>query len=246
MIHDMGYTYSEDLALCDLIIMNTCCVRENAEQKVFGHLGALKHLKKENPDLVVALCGCMMQQEEIVKEIKKKYRHVGLLFGTHNLYKFPELLYQSLHSEKSVYEILDLDGQLAEGLPVARKGGYKAWVTIMYGCNNFCSYCIVPYVRGRERSRDILAIVEEIEMLAKEGVKEITLLGQNVNSYGKDLSFEVSFANLLHRVHEIEGILRIRFMTPHPKDLSDELILAIQELPKVCKHVHFAGSSRKH
>jgi tRNA-2-methylthio-N6-dimethylallyladenosine synthase len=204
-------------------------------------------MKKQNPDLIIALCGCMMQQPEVVEHIKKVYRHVDLIFGTHNLYKFPELLYSTISSNKTVVEIMDSIGLIAEDMPIERKDEVKAWVTVMYGCNNFCSYCIVPYVRGRERSRSIENIVNEVRMLGRHGVKEITLLGQNVNSYGKDLGDDTTFAKLLTELNDVEGIERIRFMTSHPKDLSEELIFAIRDLKKVCNHLHLPfqnGSTR--
>ncbi|HPD00518.1 MAG TPA: tRNA (N6-isopentenyl adenosine(37)-C2)-methylthiotransferase MiaB [Acetivibrio sp.] len=246
MLSEMGYAESDNMNSSDLIIYNTCCVRENAEQKVYGHLGPLKHLKRENPDLVIAICGCMMQQPEVVEHIKKTYRHVDLIFGTHNLYKFPELLFRAIGSEKTVIDVWDSEGQIAEDIAIERKDGVKAWVTVMYGCNNFCSYCIVPYVRGRERSRNLDNIVNEVMLLGRQGFKEITLLGQNVNSYGKDLGDDTDFAKLIREVDKVPGIERIRFMTSHPKDLSDELIYAMRDCKKVCEHLHLpfqAGSS---
>ncbi|MCX8130661.1 MAG: tRNA (N6-isopentenyl adenosine(37)-C2)-methylthiotransferase MiaB [Clostridia bacterium] len=247
MLAEMGYLETDNVNESDIIIYNTCCVRENAELKVYGHLGALKKLKKEKPDLVIAVCGCMMQQKEVVEHIKKKYRHVNLVFGTHNLYKFPELLYSSIHSEQNVIDIWETTGAVAEGMPIQRKYDIKAYVTVMYGCNNFCSYCIVPYVRGRERSRSINDIVNEVRTLGQHGCKEVTLLGQNVNSYGKDLDGDISFAMLLKEVDKIEGIERIRFMTSHPKDLTEDLIYAVRDCKKVCEHIHLpvqAGSTK--
>jgi tRNA-2-methylthio-N6-dimethylallyladenosine synthase len=247
MLAEMGYMETQDVNESDLIIYNTCCVRENAELKVYGHLGSLKKLKKQNPQLIIAVCGCMMQQNEVVDHIRKKYSHVSLIFGTHNLYKFPELLYSALKSDTGIVEILDSSGMIAEGIPIERKDGVKAWVTIIYGCNNFCSYCIVPYVRGRERSRNIEDILNEVRMLGQHDYREITLLGQNVNSYGTDMNMDINFAKLLQEVNKIEGIERIRFMTSHPKDLSDELIEAMKVCEKVCEHLHLpvqAGSSR--
>lgn len=247
MLGEMGYSEGDKIDESDLIIYNTCCVRENAELKVYGHLGKLKSIKKQNPDLIIALCGCMMQQPEVVEHIKKVYRQVDLIFGTHNLYKFPELLFNAISSNKTVVEIMDSIGLIAEDMPIERKDEVKAWVTVMYGCNNFCSYCIVPYVRGRERSRSIENIVNEVRMLGRQGIKEVTLLGQNVNSYGKDLGADVTFAKLLAELNELEGIERIRFMTSHPKDLSDELIFAMRDLNKVCNHLHLpfqSGSTR--
>lgn len=247
MLSEMGYSECTARVESDLIIFNTCCVRENAEQKVYGHLGALKKLKEVNPNLIIAICGCMMQQPQIVEYIKKTYKHVGIIFGTHNLYKFPELLNTAINTRKTVIDVWDSTGSIAENMPIIRKDSLKAWVTVMYGCNNFCSYCIVPYVRGRERSRSLEEIRNEVEVLAKDGCKEITLLGQNVNSYGKDLDGNFTFASLLRELNAIEGIERIRFLTSHPKDLSDELIFAIRDCDKVCEHLHLpvqAGSSR--
>ncbi len=247
MLAEMGYIQTGSQEEGELIIYNTCCVRENAELKVYGHLGALKKLKQLRPGLVIAVCGCMMQQPEVVEHIRKKYRHVDLVFGTHNLHRFPELLHKALESGESIIDVSESPGQIAEGVPIVRKEGVKAWVTIMYGCNNFCSYCIVPYVRGRERSRAIRDIVDEAALLAGQGFREITLLGQNVNSYGKDLENGESFAKLLRRLNGLEGLERIRFMTSHPKDLSDELIGAMRDCKKVCRHLHLpiqSGSSR--
>ncbi|NJD03908.1 MAG: tRNA (N6-isopentenyl adenosine(37)-C2)-methylthiotransferase MiaB [Ruminiclostridium sp.] len=247
MLSEMGYLEAENIEDSDLIIYNTCCVRENAEFKVYGHLGSLKKLKKQKPDMIIAVCGCMMQQKDVVKHISRKYRHVDLIFGTHNLYRFPELLYNSINSDKSIIEIQDATGSIAEGMPIARKDGIKAWVTIMYGCNNFCSYCIVPFVRGRERSRNAYEITSEVEQLGRQGFREITLLGQNVNSYGLDLPENKGFAGLLRELGNVEGIERIRFMTSHPKDLSPELITVIKDCKKVCEHLHLpvqSGSSR--
>ncbi|MCX7746828.1 MAG: tRNA (N6-isopentenyl adenosine(37)-C2)-methylthiotransferase MiaB [Clostridia bacterium] len=247
MLCDMGYSEAQNESESDLIIYNTCCVRENAELKVYGHLGALKHLKRNNPELLIAVCGCMMQQQEVVDHIKKKYRHVDLIFGTHNLYKFPELLYNASVTNGMIVDIWESVGLVAEGMPIARKFGVKALVTAMYGCNNFCSYCIVPYVRGRERSRSVEDIVGEVTALAENGYKEVMLLGQNVNSYGLDLGGGLTFAKLLKEVNKVKGIERIRFMTSHPKDLSDELIEALMDLDKVCEHLHLpiqSGSTK--
>ena len=246
ILETMGYVHTEKQEECDLILYNTCCVRENAELKVYGHLGSLKSLKIRKPDMIIALCGCMMQQKDIVDHILKKYRQVDLIFGTHNLHKFPELLYKALHSKAPVADVGDSDGFIAEGMPIRREQGIKAWLTIMYGCNNFCSYCIVPYVRGRERSRKPSDIVDEARLLGHQGYKEITLLGQNVNSYGLDLKDGSSFASLLRSLEDVKGIDRVRFMTSHPKDLSDELILAMRDCSKVCEHLHLpvqAGSN---
>jgi tRNA-2-methylthio-N6-dimethylallyladenosine synthase len=247
MLAEMGYVESEKVEDSDVILYNTCCVRENAELKVYGHLGSLKKLKEENPDIIIAICGCMMQQQQVVDQIKRKYRHVDLIFGTHNIYKFPELLYSAISSKKSIVDIWESAGIITENMPIERKDGLKAWVTIMYGCNNFCSYCIVPYVRGRERSRKVDDIVNEIRTLGQQGYKEITLLGQNVNSYGKDLDESFSFAKLLYEINKVHGIERIRFMTSHPKDLSDELVIAMKECDMVCEHLHLpiqSGSTK--
>ena len=246
MLEEMGYENSVFVEECDLVIYNTCAVRENAELKVYGNLGQLKFQKRKNPDLKIAVCGCMMQQSHVVDEIKTKYRHVDLVFGTHNLYKFPELLVKSMDSTKILVDVWDVDGEVVEGLRSSRKFELKAFVNIMYGCNNFCTYCIVPYTRGRERSRTSEDILNEVRELAQNGTKEITLLGQNVDSYGKTLDEEITFAQLLRMVNEIEGIERIRFMTSHPKDISDEVIYAIRDCDKVCEYLHLpvqCGSS---
>ncbi|MCM0648506.1 tRNA (N6-isopentenyl adenosine(37)-C2)-methylthiotransferase MiaB [Clostridium swellfunianum] len=247
MLKSQGYTRTETKEEASIIIFNTCCVRENAELKVYGNLGALKSLKKKNPDLIIAVCGCMMQQEGMADSIIKKYPFVDIIFGTHNAYKFPEYLNRVKQEGRSVIEIINKEEGIVEGLPVDRESNIKAFVTIMYGCNNFCTYCIVPYVRGRERSRKPEEIENEIKSLVAQGYKEVTLLGQNVNSYGKGLEGNMSFARLLNRINNIEGLERIRFMTSHPKDLSDELIEAIAECHKVCNHIHLpvqSGSSR--
>ncbi len=247
MLCEMGFEKTENKDEANIIIFNTCAVRENAELKVYGNLGALKHLKLKNPDLIIGVCGCMMQQEEVSKRIKSKYRHVDLVFGTHSLYTFPQLLLRVIKSGSRVIDLLDTDGHIAEDFPVKRQEGPSAWVSVMYGCNNFCSYCIVPYVRGRERSRDKASIINEVKALANEGYKEITLLGQNVNSYGKDLDEKIDFADLLNEVCKIDGIERIRFMTSHPKDISDKLIDTMAANKKICKQLHLpfqAGSNR--
>lgn len=243
MLQTMGYQSTDDKKEADLIIFNTCCVRENAELKVYGNLGALKSLKKNNPDLIITVCGCMMQQPQVVEEIKRKYRHVDLVFGTHNLHKFPELLANTLHSENMLVDVWEQEGEIIEGVPVIRKYDIKTFVNIMFGCNNFCTYCIVPYTRGRERSREVADILAEVTDLVQHGTKEITLLGQNVNSYGKTLDGDVTFADLLRELNKVEGIERIRFMTSHPKDLSEDLIDAIATCNKVCEHVHLPFQS---
>ncbi|CDI49405.1 (dimethylallyl)adenosine tRNAmethylthiotransferase [Clostridium tetani 12124569] len=247
MLKNIGYKNAEDKNQADIIIFNTCCVRENAELKVYGNLGALKGLKSKNPNIIIAVCGCMMQQEGMAEAIIKKYPFVDIIFGTHNSYKFPEYLNRAKQEGKSIIEVWDKEEEIVEGIPVDRKSSTKAFVTIMYGCNNFCTYCIVPYVRGRERSREISDIEKEIKELVKSGYKEITLLGQNVNSYGKDLEPKVSFAELLRHVNGIEGIERVRFMTSHPKDLTEDVIYVIKECDKLCNHIHLpvqSGSSR--
>ncbi len=246
MLEAMGYMHTDKLEDSDLVLYNTCCVRENAELKVYGHLGALKAMKERNKDMVIAVCGCMMQQKTVVEHLMKKYRHVDLIFGTHNIHKFPELLHKAIHSDSTVADVESSEGSIAEGVPIKREQGVKAWLTIMYGCNNFCSYCIVPYVRGRERSRQVPDIVAEARLLGHQGFKEITLLGQNVNSYGLDRKDGSSFAGLLRSLEEVEGLERVRFMTSHPKDLSEELILAMRDCKKVCEHLHLpvqAGSN---
>ena len=238
ILEEMGYIGCDDEMKADVVIYNTCCVRENAENKVYGNLGYLKHSKEERPDMKIILCGCMMQQDTVIDTIRKKYRHVDIIFGTFNLYKMPELLYTNIMTGSPITDIWKEHGEIAEDLPSVRKYKYKACVNIMYGCDNFCSYCIVPYVRGRERSRRSEDILKEVRSLAHDGVKEIMLLGQNVNSYGKNLGENITFAKLLKMVNEVEGIERIRFMTSHPKDLSEELIYAIRDCDKVCKHIH--------
>lgn len=247
MLVQMGYEWTDELERADLILFNTCCVREHAEMRVYGNVGALRPMKENNPELIIGVCGCMMQQKEVSSFIAKRFSFVDLIFGTHNLHTFPELLWKAIHSRETVYEILDDEGRIVEDIPVQRKKGSSAWVTIMYGCNNYCTYCIVPYVRGRERSRTPSHILQEVEALAVEGYKEVTLLGQNVNSYGKDLKDGISFAELLRSLNNIEGFERIRYMTSHPKDLSDDLIHTIAQCKKVCKHLHLpvqAGSNK--
>lgn len=244
MLDEMGFDRTDEETEADFIIYNTCCVRENAEQKVYGKLGWLKHYKEtKNPDAVIALCGCMMQQETVLQTLRQKYRHVDIVFGTFNLYKLPELVATRMESGETVYDIWQEQHEVVEDLPAIRHFPYKASVNIMFGCNNFCSYCIVPYVRGRERSRTPEDILAEVRRLAADGVKEVMLLGQNVNSYGKNLETPVSFAELLRMVNEVEGIERIRFMTSHPKDLSDELIQAMADCDKVCKYLHLPVQS---
>jgi len=247
MLKEMGFIDADEEKTADFIIYNTCCVRENAENKVYGNLGYLKHAKSSNPSMKIALCGCMMQEDNVVEIIRKKYKHVDIVFGTFNLYKLPELIFTNIETNSPVFDIWKEHGEIVEDLPCIRKYKFKASVNIMFGCDNFCSYCIVPYVRGRERSRRSFDILNEVKALANDGVKEITLLGQNVNSYGKNIDEGVNFAKLLRMVNDVDGIERIRFMTSHPKDLSDELISAMAECEKVCNHLHLpfqAGSNR--
>ena len=243
MLKRVGYTKTENKEDAGIILFNTCCVRENAENKVFGNLGSLKHLKKENPDLIIGICGCMMQQEGMADKILKKFPYVNIVFGTHNAYKFPEYLNRVKTEGVQIKEIFNKETDIVEGLPIDRESSVKAFVTIMYGCNNFCTYCIVPYVRGRERSRKPEDILKEIRELVAQGYKEITLLGQNVNSYGKGLEEEVDFAKLLRMINEIEGLERVRFMTSHPKDLTHDVIMAIKECDKLCEQIHLPVQS---
>ncbi len=243
---EAGFAASEGEA-SDFVLYNTCTVRDNANQRVYGRLGYLNRLKQKNPEMIIALCGCMMQEPSVVEKIKKSYRFVDLIFGTHNIFRLAELLYCCLEEKQMVVDIWDGTDQIVENLPARRKYPFKSGVNIMYGCNNFCSYCIVPYVRGRERSREPEDILSEIRTLAADGVVEVMLLGQNVNSYGKTLDVPMTFAELLRRVAEIDGLERIRFMTSHPKDLSDELIGVMRDCPKICRHLHLplqSGSSR--
>ena len=247
MLSKAGFEFTENAEDADLIIYNTCAVRENAEQKVFGRLGILKHMKESKKDLMIAMCGCMVQQEHITEKIKRVYGHVDLIFGTHALWRMPELLYRAMHEKGVVVDITPSDGAIAEDVPILRDKEQKAWVSIQYGCNNFCSYCIVPYVRGRERSRKPDVILNEVRNLVANGTTEISFLGQNVNSYGKDLDCNVDFSDILRMTNEIEGVRRIRFMTSHPKDLSDKLIYTIRDCDKVCKQLHLpvqAGSNK--
>ena len=246
ILEEIGYVETETEA-ADFVLLNTCTVRENANQKVYGHLGILKNYKKKNPHMMIALCGCMMQEELVVEKLKESYRFVDIIFGTHNIYKLAELIQTRLDSDRMVVDLWKDAKEIVEDLPSVRKYTFKAGVNIMFGCNNFCSYCIVPYVRGRERSREPEDIIHEIEDMVSEGVVEIMLLGQNVNSYGKTLEHPISFAQLLERVEQIPGLKRIRFMTSHPKDLSDDLITVMAKSEKICRHMHLpvqSGSSR--
>ena len=247
MLEKMNYVRTENMKEADLVLFNTCCVRENAEEKLFGKVGEVKK-QKEEKGTIIAIGGCMMQEEHIIKKLKESYPYVDIIFGTHTFHKFPEDLYKALEENRKIRDILDIDGEVVEGIPISRNDKTKASVTIMNGCNNFCTYCIVPYVRGRERSRNPRDIIEEIRELAKQGYKEVTLLGQNVNSYlrverERNIEFEEyegvnSFATLLRAVNKIDGIDRIRFVSPHPKDFTDDVIEAIRDCDKVCKLVH--------
>ncbi len=243
MLESMGYDFTDSPENADLVLYNTCAIREHAEDRVFGNVGALKQYKKSNPDLIIALCGCMTQQKSVAEKIRNSYPFVDLLFGTHVSYKLPEFIYRCLCTKKRVIDITDSDGNIVEGLPVRRDGSFKAWIPIMYGCNNFCSYCIVPYVRGRERSRDFDAVLSEVKEVIAQGYKEITLLGQNVNSYNKDLPENKRFPALLRAINEIEGDFIIRFMTSHPRDCTIELLDAMAECDKVAKHLHLPFQS---
>ncbi len=247
ILSECGYDFCDKAEDAEVVIYNTCAVRENAEQKVFGGLGILKHLKELRPDIIIGVCGCMVQQEHIAEKIKKTYTNVDLIFGTHALYRFPQLLFETYESRKTVVDTEDCDGYIVEDMPLLRDDSDKAWVSIMYGCNNFCSYCIVPYVRGRERSRRPEAILDEVKSLVERGFTEICLLGQNVNSYGKDLDEDIDFADIIRMINDIDGVERIRFMTSHPKDISDKLIDTMAECKKVCRQLHLpfqAGSNR--
>ncbi len=246
ILKEIGYVET-DTENADFVLYNTCTVRENANQRVYGRLGQLGLYKRKNKDMIIALCGCMMQEEHVVAKIRESYKLVDIIFGTHNIYKLAELLFDRIHSKGMIVDVWKDAKEIVENLPNERKYSFKSGVNITFGCNNFCSYCIVPYVRGRERSREKCEIIKEIERLVADGVVEVMLLGQNVNSYGKDLKEPISFAQLLREIEKVEGLQRIRFMTPHPKDLSDELIEVIKESKKVCKHIHLplqSGSTK--
>lgn len=247
MLADMGYGFCDQAEQADLVLFNTCAIRENAEDRIFGNVGALKRWKAQSPKHKLLLCGCMMQQPHIVEKLKQSYPYVDLIFGTHVIHQLPELLLSVLQQHKRVFYTPESDGVIAEGLPIRRDGTLKAWVPIMYGCNNFCTYCIVPYVKGRERSRQPEAILAEVRQLVEQGYKEITLLGQNVNSYGKTLERPISFAQLLTQIDAIPGDFRIRFMTSHPKDATKELFDVMAKSQKICHHLHLpvqCGSDR--
>ena len=247
MLREMGYAFTEDTGVADVIVINTCAIREHAELRVLGNVGALTHTKRRKPNQVICLCGCSMQEPHMAEKLRKSFRHVDLVFGPHALWRFPELLQQVLLKKERVFATEQSDGRIAEGLPVVRRGKIKAWVSIMYGCNNFCTYCIVPYVRGRERSREPEQILEEVRGLVAEGYKDITLLGQNVNSYGKDLDSNVDFADLLAQINDIPGDFLVRFMTSHPRDASQKLFETMARCDKVAPQLHLpvqSGSSR--
>ena len=247
ILKDIGYQESDDEENADFVIYNTCTVRENANLRVYGRLGQLKKVKRANGEMIIAMCGCMMQEPEVVEKIKTSYKFVDIVFGTFNIFKLAELMYMCFTGDEQVIDIWDSTKEVVEELPTSRKYPFKSGVNIMFGCNNFCTYCIVPYVRGREKSREPKEIIREIERLVSDGVKEVMLLGQNVNSYGKTLDDNVTFAELLREIAKIDGLERIRFMTPHPKDLSDELIDVMAHSKKICKHLHLpvqSGSSR--
>ncbi len=245
ILTQIGYGATDEESEADFVIYNTCTVRDNANQRVYGRLGFLNSIKRSRPHLKIALCGCMMQEQTVIDKIRKSYRFVDLIFGTHNLFKFAQLLVTMFENQEMIVDIWQETDQIVEELPVSRKYSYKSGINIMFGCNNFCSYCIVPYVRGRERSRDPKEILQEIERLVADGVVEVMLLGQNVNSYGKNLDNPITFAQLLREVEQIEGLKRIRFMTSHPKDLSDELIDVMKQSKKICLHLPVqAGSDR--
>ncbi|WP_313345654.1 tRNA (N6-isopentenyl adenosine(37)-C2)-methylthiotransferase MiaB [Sedimentibacter sp.] len=246
MLTSIGYEETDDEKNADLVIFNTCLIRENAELKVFGKLGEVKGLKRNKPDMLVAVCGCMMQKEEIRQKLLKSFSFVDIIFGTNTIQELPGLIYDVEINKTKGIDIIDNSELIYENMPKMRKFKYKALVNITYGCNNFCTYCVVPYVRGREKSREPNEIINEVKLLADDGCKEITLLGQNVNSYGGNLENETTFAKLLYELNKIDGIERIRFMTSHPKDLTDDLIMAIKECHKVCNHIHLpvqAGSN---
>ncbi len=247
MLSQMGFEGAENENEADLLIINTCAVREKAEQKVLGKIGTLRVLKDQNPDLIIAICGCMVQQEHVAKKIYRDFKHVDIIFGTHNLHRFPLLLEQVVNENKRVFELSTEDNQVFEHLPHHRGHQVKAWVVISYGCNNYCKYCIVPYVRGQQRSRELQHIIREVKNLAESGYREITLLGQNVNSYGKDLGLDQGFEELLIELNDIPGIERIRFMTSHPRDFNEALIEVIKNSESVVEHLHLpvqSGSDR--
>ncbi len=243
MLEKMGYTLTEDVSTADFVLFNTCAVREHAEDRVYGNIGTLKSLKKARSNMIIAVCGCMAQQQSVADKIKKSYPYVDILFGTHVTHMLPEMLYKRLNGSKRIFNIDESNNEIVEGIPIHRDKTIKGWLPIMYGCNNFCTYCIVPYVRGRERSRESHEIIKEAKELIAAGVKDITLLGQNVNSYGKGLKEDINFAALLRKINALEGDFRIRFMTSHPKDCTKELIDAMSEFEKVAHHLHLPVQS---
>lgn len=247
LLHLMGYDFTETLEEADLVLYNTCAVREHAEDRVFGNVGILKALKRQKPNMLIIVCGCMAQQPEVVAKIKKSYPYVDILFGTHVRHKLPEFIYKRINGSPRIFENPDVTIPFKEGVPLRRDGTFKAWLPIMEGCNNFCSYCIVPYTRGREVSREPEAVLQEARYLIADGAKEIMLLGQNVNSYGKGNKCEMNFSGLLRAINALDGDFRIRFMTSHPKDCSEELLVAMSECEKVERHLHLpvqCGSNR--
>ena len=243
MLEEMGFTLVRDPAEADLALLNTCAVREHAEDRVFGNLGALSHAKKANPAMILGLCGCMAQEERVSQRVKQSYPYVNLVFGPQSMWRFPELLWQVYQGQKRVFSVAEEHGSIAEGLPIVREDGIKAWVSIMYGCNNFCSYCIVPYVRGRERSRDPQYVLREVRELVEAGYKDITLLGQNVNSYGNDLEGDYRFPDLLEDIDKIPGEYLIRFMSSHPKDATNRLFDVMAKCSHVAKQLHLPVQS---
>ena len=243
MLYEMGFDFCLSPENADLVLYNTCAIREHAEDRVFGNVGALKPIKKKNPDMIIALCGCMTQQQSVADKLRSSYPFVDIVFGTHVSHRLPEFVYRKLCLGKRVFETADSEGNIVEGLPIKRDGTFRAWVPIMYGCNNFCSYCIVPYVRGRERSRDFNVVLNEVKELVASGYKEITLLGQNVNSYNKTLSEDKQFPALLRAINDIDGDFIVRFMTSHPRDCTRELIEAMAQCNKVAKHLHLPVQS---
>jgi len=243
MLAEMGFDFTDDENEADFILFNTCAIREHAEDRVFGNIGALKNVKRRNPSVLIAVCGCMMEQERVAERIRNSFPFVNIVFGTHVIHKLPEMMYTAVTDSKRIFVRGEERREIIEGLPVRRDGKSRAWVTVMYGCDNFCSYCIVPYVRGREKSRHPDAIVNECRELIEQGYKEITLLGQNVNSYGKGLSEEINFSELLRRIDAIDGDYRLRFMTSHPKDATHELFDTIAESRHICHHIHLPCQS---
>ncbi|MGN1081396.1 MAG: MiaB/RimO family radical SAM methylthiotransferase, partial [Acutalibacteraceae bacterium] len=247
LLAEMGYSFTDDVDDADLVLYDTCAVREHAEDRVYGNIGALKAHKTARPDAIIVLCGCMMQQKSVAERIKKSYPYVNIVFGTHSSYRLPEFICAVLNGSKRIFDLSENDRDVSENTPVYRDSAVKGWLPIMYGCNNFCTYCIVPYVRGRERSRNPEAIIAEAKQMISSGIKDITLLGQNVNSYGKGCDFNVDFADLLRMINALDGDFIIRFMTSHPKDCNEKLLDAMRDCDKVAQHLHLpvqSGSSR--